>query len=592
MSLGTDDGRRWYFPVRHQGGGNIDEDKFWNWAQEELNTFDGDVVGAHLIYDLDNLWNYGVRMPLVHRFHDIQIAEPLLDEYRFAYNLDALAKDYLGEGKDETLLREAASAYGFGDTSDDVKANLWRLPASYVGPYAESDADLPLRILDLQTKKLEEHGLTDLFDLESRVLPILLAMRRRGIRVDMAGLDRVRAKLVIERDAHLKKVRRLAGPKAELMAPESFAKALIDRGLPVGTTAKSGQPSITKGWLKQHEGDELVDAILAGRSVNTVITTFLDGHFSHAINGRIHCEFLQLRDEDGGTGARLASRNPNMFNIPSRDEVIGPMVRGLCLPEEGEDWERHDQSQMEYRLQVHFARGKGATEARELYRNDPTTDFHNMCGSFIGADPKDKSIRKWIKGLNFAKTYGALAPKLASVLGVSLEEATKFINKYETALPFTVTTFNAAQKAAQDNGFVRSILGRYARYPFWEPADSFRTKRELRKKPLPRDAAVAEYGHNIVRSGTYKALNNILQYSNADYTKKVMVDVWEAGLCAPYALGPFLLQVYDELDYSVPRTDIGNEAVAEAKRLMEVAIELRVPVMVEAGRGKNWGECA
>ena len=735
MSLGTDDGRRWYLPMRHQGGGNLDEGMVLRWARDELNAFEGDVVGAKLIYDMDHLWSVGVRMPMVRRFKDVQIAEVLLNEHRFEYNLDALSKDYLGEGKDETLLREAARALGLGDSDDSVKANIWRLPAAYVGPYGEADADRPLRIVDLQAAKLEAEGLTDLFDLECRLTPILLAMRRRGVRVDVSGVERVRDKLGRERDAIVAKVRRMAGPKAELMAPESLAQAFLDRGLPLARTAKSGQWSVTKDWLKANEGDELVDLVQAGRRVNTVVTTFLDGHFSKTVNGRIHCEFLQLRDEDGGTGARLASRNPNMLNIPSRDEELAPLVRGLCLPEEGEDWERHDQcltgdtvvttidgpmairdlvaspvpvlsssdcrtvefrdvvaarstglrdvyevrledgscvrctdnhrwmgfdneelftqdlkpgarlahvhtgdtlhwyfrsgadhrvvsvtlcgqeevfditvdgthtfvlenglvshnSQMEYRLNVHFARGRGSNEARAMYRNEPKTDFHKMCADMLGVDPEDKLLRKRVKNMNFAKSYGALAPKLARTFGISVDEAKKFVALYEAKLPFTKTTFEAAQKVAGERGYVRSILGRYGRFPLWEPADNAYKKRADRDPPLPHDRALQAYGDRIIRANTYKALNNVLQYSNADYTKKAMVDIWEAGLCAPYALGPFLLQVYDELDYSVPRTDVGDEAVREAKRLMETAIELRVPVMVEAERGKDWGECA
>src|ERR1019366_10373323 len=225
----------------------------------------------------------------------------------------------------------------------------------------------------------------------------------------------------------------------------------------------------------------------------------------------------------------------------------------LFLPDEGRQWEHHDESQMEYRLLCHVARGQGAKEARELYINDPPTDFHKMGATFMGGDPEDKSIRKWVKSRNFSKTYGALAPKIAMQMGVSVTEAQKFIDRYEAALPFTKTTFDEAQKAAGKNGFVRSILGRYARFPLWEPADSFRIKKENRQKPLPREQAVATYGNNVVRAGTYKALNNIQQFSNADHVKKAMVDIWEAGLCAPYALGAFLVQVHDELDYSVPQ---------------------------------------
>jgi len=594
IALGIDGGPRFYLPTRHQGGGNLPEKQVWEWARHELNAFDGIVVGANLLYDLDYCANYGVTMPMVRRFHDIQIAEPLLDEHRFEYSLEALSTDYLNETKREDLLKEAAIAYGAKNaTQKEVKGNIWRLPARYVGLYGESDADLPLRIIDLQMEKLKEQDLLELFDLESRIIPILLAMRRRGVRVDIKGADMVRRKLVKVRDEELAQVRRLAGPQAELMAPESFAPALIARGLPVGRTAKSGQYSITKGWLKQYENDELVSAIMAGRKVNTIITTFIDGHiFNHAIKGRIHCEFKQLKGEDGGTGARFASANPNLQNIPARDEELAPLVRGLFLPDEDEDWERHDQSQMEYRLQVHFARGAGAAEARKQYNDDPKTDFHKFCAIMLGIDPEDKVARKKVKNTNFAKSYGAMAPKLATTFGCSVQEAEAFIQLYESKLPFTKTTFDAAQKVAAQRGFVRSILGRYGRFPMWEPSDNYRRKKADRKPGLPRQRAIEEYGPSIVRAETYKALNNVLQFSNADYTKKVMVDIWEAGLCNNDALGAFLLQVHDELDYSVPRTARGDEAAHEAKRLMETAIKLRVPVLVEAQRGKTWGECA
>lgn len=931
LCVAAEDRGSWYLPIRHQGGGNLDSGMVLRWAREELNAFDGTVVGANLGYDLDFAANDGITFPNVKRFHDVQIAEPLLDEHKLGYSLDALATEYLGEHKVEEVLREAATAYGFGATNKSIKQNLWRLHAGYVGAYGEGDALQPLEIMDKQLKKLEELDLLKLFDLESRLLPILVAMRRRGVRVDVAGAHQVRAKLVIERDAALARVRRLAGPKAELMAPDSFAQALVDRGLVVGRTPKSGQYSITKGWMQANAGDELVDAIQAGRRVNTVITTFIDGHvFNHAINGRIHCQYKQLKDDDGGTGARFSSSNPNLQNLSARDEVLAPLVRGLFLPDEGEEWELQDQcltgdtrvvtidgirtmreladnpvpvlsskdclsvefrevtiarkigmkqvfkitlkngatvrctenhrwkgfnnediftrdlitgmrlahvhdgkpsgrgyaptwylrsnrnyfvkhrlvafhaygpcpegkevdhrdhdhshwwrsnlryweieknrgeaaqrwwdqatdeqreqkkeslkkglkesgvsfageknpnygkkrpgiggrprlghhvacvicaknfytkrtakatlcsltckgiasqrgteasclvcdvtfyrsrtstkktcslvcrgiecsrqrahekekrelsrkehktnhqivsvepdgidevydltvdgtrtyvlenglishnSQMEYRLQVHYARGTGAKEARQQYNDDPSTDFHKFCAVLLNADPNDDILRKKIKNTNFAKSYGALAPKLALTFGCSVEEAQAFVTLYEEKLPFTKTTFDACQAVASQRGFIRSILGRYARFPLWEPADNSRQKTAFRKKALPREAAEIAYGDRLVRAGTYKALNNLLQFGNADYTKKSMCDIWEAGLCEPDALGPFLLQVHDELDYSVPKTLRGEEAIKNAKHLMETAIELRVPVLVKAKRGETWGAC-
>ncbi len=248
-------------------------------------------------------------------------------------------------------------------------------------------------------------------------------------------------------------------------------------------------------------------------------------------------------------------------------------------------------AQAEYRLQIHYARGTGSQEARQRYIDDPSTDYHKFCAEMLGADPEDKLIRKRIKNTNFAKSYGALAPKLALTFGCTVEEAQAFIKIYEEKLPFTKTTFDACQAVASQRGFIRSVLGRYARFPLWEPADNSRQKMQFRKKALPRAAAEAAYGTLLVRAGTYKALNNLLQFSNADLVKKTMVDIWEAGLCQPDVLGPFLLQVHDELDYSVPKTKISDEASKEARRLMEVAVPLRVPMLVDAQRGANWGAC-
>lgn len=586
LSVGTEDGRSWYFPTRHEGGGNLDEGLVWRWARGELNAFSGIVVGANLLYDLDFLANYGVTFPLVKRFHDIQLAEPLLDEHRLSYSLDSLSKDYLGETKHEEILREAAAIYGFGESNKQVKQNLWRLPAGYVGPYGEGDAELPLRIMDLQLKRLEEENLLELFDLESRLMPVLLAMRRRGVRIDVNRADRVRAQLVKERDVALAEVRRIAGPQAELMAPDSFASALIERNLSVPLTEKTKKPSITKGWLEANVADELVAAIMKGRRVNTIITTFIDGHIkTHSINGRIHCQFNQLKGDDSGTIARLSSSLPNLQNIPSRDEIIGPMIRSLFLPDEGECFKRIDYSQIEYRFLVHYSAGIGANEARQQYVDEPKTDFHKLCAEMLGADPEDKVRRKRVKNTNFCAVYGGGIPKLAATFGCTIQEATEFYELYNEKLPFVKQTFTRAMNAAGQRGWVKTHLGRLQRFPLWEKAGSYSGK----ENALPRLLAEEKYGFKLQRAFTYAALNRVLQGSAADLMKKAMVDVVESGVCD--VIGAPLLTVHDELDLSSPTSHAGEEAVLEIKRIMECAVTLTVPVIAELESGPNWGEC-
>ena len=579
IALGIDGGPRQYYPFAHADGDNCAWDVL-AWAKQALNAYSGELLNAKIDFDLDMLAHEGITFPNVKAFHDIAIAEPLLDEWRRQYGLDALAKEYLGEGKDETLLSQWAAAMGH----DDVKQHIHEAPARYVGAYAEADVDRPLRIFKLQQAKLKEQNLTGIYDLERRLIPVLLAMRRRGVRVDMQRAEQVRARLLIERDTCLAKLKHIAGERAELRAPESFAQALSERGLKFPSTPKTNKPSITKHWLEDHAGDELVDAIQAGRRVDTIINTFIDGHIlGHAIDGRIHCEWHQLKGDDSGTIARLSSSEPNLQNLPARDKELGPLVRSIFLPEHDEDWHRLDLSQIEYRYLTHFAVGIGADLARQRYNEDRATDYHTLCGNFMGLDANDSHARKKVKGINFCKVYGGGIAKLALVIGGSFKEAEAFDTKYDHDLPFVKTTLKSAMRRAERQGYVETVLGRRQRFSLWEPTG------RTGMTPLPREAALAAYGPSLQRSMTYAALNRELQGSAADHIKKAMVDCWEAGLQS--ALGAFLVTVHDEQGASVPRTPAGREAIAEVKRIMETCIALRVPVLADASVGPNWGEC-
>lgn len=600
LALGTDDGHRWYFPVRHEGPGNLDPDLVFRWARDELNAFDGEVVGAHLLYDLDFAANEGITFANTKAFHDIQVAEPLLDEWRFEYSMEALSQDYLGEGKEEDLLKQAAEAYGFGSTQKMIKSNLWRLPPEFVGAYAEGDVDRPLHIIDKQLDKIAYEGLDRVYETERKLIPLLCAMRRRGVRVDIPRTERVLNDVNIrlkEVTAHLK---RLAGKSAEFTSGASFAKALQDRGIPVPYTPASGKVdprtgrtrpmilSVTKGLLQKHTTDELVSTVLEGRKLSTIKNTFLEGHIlGHHINGRIHCEFNQLKSDEGGTIARFSSSNPNLQNIPARDKQLAPLIRSIFLPEEGEDWERLDESQIEYRLLVDCARGQGAEEARQLYRDNPDTDFHVMCGEMIGADANDSFVRGRVKNTNFCKVYGGGIPKLAETFGCSIDEAAAFSATYDARLPFVDATYKAAMHWANKRGYVETMSGRRQRFPFYEPVGNYGQK----VPPLPYDQALAKYGKRIVRAWTYTALNKKLQSSAADIMKRAMVLMNEAGIFAPDVLGAPLLTVHDELDTSKPRTKRGEEAMVMAKGFMETAYELKVPVICDRKTGNNWGEC-
>lgn len=584
LAIGTDSGFRGYFPVRHEGTSfNLSEEAVKRWARAELNAFRGEIVGANILYDLDFLAEWGVTFPNVSAIHDVLIAEPLIDEWRRSYSLDEVAKTYVGVGKEQTLLSRAAFEYGW-KTEREIKRNIWRLPAEFVGPYAEGDVDLPLRIFPEQLKRLEAEGLEAVYGLERRLIPVLLAMRRRGIRVDIPKAREVRKRLSAQRDQWLAKVRRIAGPKAEFMAPASFYKALEERGLRFPRTVKTNQPSITKAWLKQNESDELVHAVQQGRRLDTTINTFIDGHvFTHSLNGRIFPQFNQLKSDEGGTIARLSSSTPNVQQISARDPELGPLIRSIFVPDNEDKWESIDLSQIEWRYLAHYAIGSGSAEARRKYNEDPNTDFHVLCAEFLGVDTKDEYLRKMTKNSNFCRVYGGGVRKIAETAGITIEEAAKFIETYDRELPFVRATYDKAMKVAEARGYVTTVYGRRQRFSLWEP-------RVERATPLPEAEARKAYGNLIKRSMTHAALNRVLQGSAADHMKKAMVDVWESGVCD--VIGPPLATIHDELCLSRPDTPAGIEAAREVKRIMETAIKLRVPVLAKAKSGPSWGACA
>jgi len=613
VSLATDDGRAWYLPTDHEGGGNLDRGLVQRFMKKLASEYRGELVGASLGYDLDGLSTcWGVEFTHVKVFHDVLVAEPLLDEWRDSYSLEAVAQTHLGLGKDEDLLREAASALGFGASDDAVKRNIHRMPAGVVGPYAQVDALRPLQILEKQLALLEADEQLPVYELERKLIPILVKMRQRGVPVNEAKVMKLRARFTKEVARWTKELKRLAGPKAELTEPLSFYRALEEKGIEVPRTKKTNAPSITKPFMEQYQNDPLVRVLLNGRKFNTLVTTFIDGQIlGHLHKGRVHPTFKQGKDDEGGSLSRFAGSHPNMQFIPAResdwqeDQNIAPLVRGVFEPEQGEEWQRDDFSQIEYRFTAHFAVGRGAEEARDAYRNDPKTDYHKLTAQMLGVDPEDSKKRKRVKNTNFAKGYGAQPPKLALTFGCSVEEAEEFVREYEEKLPFTKDTFDACAYWAQRNGYVTTILGRKQRFPFWGPvryqrkipAAVFRDRAEAVHYWITSEEAQRGFrkyrGYSVrqvERVNTYMAMNRKMQGSSADLTKKSMVDAHEAGILD--VIGPFLVTVHDELGSSIAKTKAADEAGRELTRIMENAIQLKVPVLVESDRGADWGACS
>tara|TARA_B110000444_G_scaffold254428_1_gene286946 strand:+ start:903 stop:2783 length:1881 start_codon:yes stop_codon:yes gene_type:complete len=569
ISVATDTGYCGYFPIAHEGGDNLDSESVLQWARATLGGRQP-KVGANLLYDLEWLRSAGVQVngPL----RDIQVAEPLMDEEKEGgFSLNNLSKFYLNKEKDEKLLVEAAKSFGVSP-----KGGLWKLPARYVGPYAEADAQLPLDIWKLQEPKLKKMGLWDIFLLESRLQNVTLDMRFKGVRIDMDRADELNDKCLTEEANLINQLRVDAGTIVEPWSPDSLSKAFDNLGIWYPKTGR-GNPSFTADWLNGHSHD-FAKKIAEWRKVNKMRRDFVEGVcLNQSYNGRIHAQFHALRkDADGTRSGRFSSSQPNLQQIPARDPHWGPLIRSLFLPDEGKQWACLDYSQQEPRILMHYAhlrKLKGAAAAVQMFNDDPETDFHQMVADMASVS------RKQAKTINLGMMYSMGVFRLAQQLDMEQGDARHLFEQYHQRVPFVRQLSHECTKAAAGKGYIRTLLGRQRHFDLFEPADS-RNTWPNRETPLNKDAALEVWeGRPLRRSFTHKALNALIQGSAADMTKKAMLDLYDEGVVAH-------LSVHDELDFSVEDRVQANKY----RDIMENCISLSVPSKVDVELGPNWGD--
>ena len=556
-----------YFPIAHANGPNMDRKMVLRWLQAQLATPHMIKVFHNASYDVGWLMAEGVKVqgPII----DTMLGFPLIDENRLSYRLDLLGKDYLGMRKDEKLLRQAAAEWGI-----DPKSEMWKLPARYVGVYAEQDAVLTLKLWERLKPMLEEQSLLSVCELEHRVLPAVIDMRMRGVRVDLDKAEIAKKELrkrVTELKAYIFTESQI---KIDPWAGASVQKLFDALGIQYPRTAQ-GTPSFTKQFLQACE-HPVARAVVTLREMDKADSTFIDSILRYQKDGRIHCEMHQLRSDDGGTvTGRFSSSNPNLQQIPARDPYIKKMIRGLFVPEDGCKWGSFDYSSQEPRLLVHFAASHPDTSedalvktiVDEYQRGD--ADLHQMVADLAGIS------RKSAKTINLGIMYGMGVGKLANQLGLTEVQAKALMADYQDKVPFVKKLASLASTRADREGRIRTILGRLCRFDMWEPATFGYNK------PMKYEDAQREYGGmgRLRRAFTYKALNRVVQGSAADQNKLAMAECYEQGLVP-------LLTVHDELCFNI-ETD---EQSAKIKEIMETGLKLKVPSKVDQAMGDNWGE--
>src|SRR5210317_1826299 len=555
------DGWSGYYPIGHREG-NLDKRIVLDYIKEVCAT-DAVKIFHNAMYDVCWLRSYNIK---INGFIvDTMVMSSLIDENRLSYTLNSIGFEYLREVKDEKGLKEAAEAAGV-----DAKSEMYKLPAMYVGAYAEKDAELTLQLFKILSAEIRKQNLSEIFDLETNLFPCLIDMKFKGVRVDVEKAHQLKKQLTQQEQALLLDVKKETGIEPQIWAARSIAQVFDKLNLHYEVSPKIKAPSFTKNFLAEHK-HPLVQKIAQAREINKAHTTFIDTILRFEHKGRIHADINQIRSDAGGTvTGRISYSNPNLQQLPARNKDLGPMIRSIFIPEKGHRWGSFDYSQQEPRLVVHYAalhKFPSVNDVIDNYENDTSTDFHQTVAEMA------EIPRSQAKTINLGLFYGMGKTKLQAELGVTKEKADELFNQYHARVPFVKHLMNSASNRAQAQGQIRTLLGRLCRFHLWEP-NMFGMH-----KAMSHEDALREHGPGIKRAYTYKALNKLIQGSAADMTKKAMVDLYKEGIVAH-------IQIHDELDLSVESKEHADKII----EIMENAVKLEVPNKVDYESGENWGD--
>ena len=579
-----------YIPLGHPDTENFNPEQVYTWLKDHVAS-DLRFVTQNGLYD----WGWlraeaGIRMPPSERLEEIGALATMVDENRYQYGLDALCKWRGLPGKDESLLREGCAALGL-ITNKRKKFRpqnyIWQLPARYVGHYAEGDAVNTLRLYEDLDPILDRENTRGAYRLECDLLPMVLEMRRRGVRIDVTAAERARDLLLAKRDTVLAEISDKLGTPvsmSELARNKWLAETFDREGIKYPCT-DNGNPSFTggqKGWMDRHP-HWLPKLIREAHKYHMAGANFVEKYIlDYVVNDRIHAEIHPHRSEANGTKSfRFSYSNPPLQLMSARDEELTPLIRGLFLPETDQLWAKPDCSQQEFRLAVHYAAVYKVPKteiALQRYLNDPDTDFHAFAGQITGLDRKDA------KNVNFAKIYGAGVRKFAAMIGKPENEAKAIYAQYDRELPFLRMLSRIYHSIAQRQGYVTLYDGARRHFNQWAPGGTWE------KGAGPCERAEAErrlanpdhpwFGKGpIYRADTHNALNAVIQGSAARHTKLWMKAVWREGIVP-------LLQMHDALECSVAT----REQAETVAQLCVEAVKLRVPMRVDLKFGHNWAD--
>jgi len=556
ISLATKTGEAAYIPVAHDYPGAPDQlarEDVLSSMKSFLEDENAKKVGHHLKYDAHIFARYGIRLRGM--AFDSMLESYVLNSVATRHDMNSVARNYLNT---ETIHFEDVAGKGVKQlTFNQVDLEL-------AAPYAAEDADITLQLHEKLWDELSKNeALKTLYEtIEQPLVQVLFAMEEAGVLVDRDMLKKQSTEIAATILEIQKKAHDLAGGPFNLGSPKQLQQILFEKlELPVIRKTPKGQPSTAEDVLQELAGDyELPRVILEYRGLSKLKSTYTDKLPLQicAATGRIHTSYHQAVAATG----RLSSTDPNLQNIPIRTPE-GRRIRQAFIAPAGNVLLAADYSQIELRIMAHLSADKGLLDAfaegRDIHRATAAEVFE------VALDDVSKDQRRSAKAINFGLMYGMSAFGLAKQLNVSRGEAQEYIDLYFDRYPGVKAYMDNTRATAKETGFVTTIFGRRLYLP------------EIND----RNAQRRQYAER-------SAINAPMQGTAADIIKKAMISV-QHWLRENDIAARMIMQVHDELVFEVDRDSI-DSIQREIVRLMSDAATLDVPLVVDAGIGKNWDE--
>lgn len=554
MSFSIAEGEAYYVPVPHhdewEGEGYEAVMAIVNKFKSIYESEEIEKVGQNIKYDMLVLSNYGVHM--AGKMFDTMIAHYILyPELR--HNMDYLAEVYLkyktihiseliGTGKKQKLMSELAPAE--------------------VYEYAAEDADVTLRLKNVLSKELDAKGLTHLFeDIEMPLVPVLARMEENGVKIDTKSLAETSKIFTNKMKAIESEIREVAGEDMNISSPKQIGELLFDK-LQLDSKAKKtkkGQYVTDEATLLALKSKHpIIEKILNYRGYKKLLSTYIDAlpQLVNKRTGHIHTSYNQAVTSTG----RLSSSNPNLQNIPVRDEN-GKEVRKAFIPDEGETFFSADYSQIELRIMAHLSQ-----DPNMLDDFNSGHDIHQATAAKVFKVPMEEvtsSMRRKAKTANFGIIYGISAFGLAERMEVSRSEAKQLIDDYFATYPRVKEYMDKSIEKAREKGYTETLFGRRCQLP------------DINS----RNAVVRGYAER-------NAINSPIQGTAADIIKIAMINI-DRRMKDEGMKSKMILQVHDELNFSVTH-DEKERLQSLVTEEMQKAAKLSVPLIAECGWGDNW----